>query len=617
MNKENISDIVKQAKKGDSDAFAKLFELTQEKAYYTALKITKNSSDAQDMLQDSYIKAFTSLDTLKDESKFKSWFNCIVANNCRNYIVKRKPNLFSEYSNDDSDIEFEDTLENDNEDFLPHEVTDNKETKRLIMQCINNLPEDQKLCIIMYYYDEMSVKEIAQALNVSEGTVKSRLNLARKKLKAEFEKLEDEGTKLYGIPFFPLIRWVFRMDSEEETSRRIIGRHFKKSILETVKKESLNPIASKLGLKSIIGSNTVKIVTAVAVSAALISGGVLAYNHFTNENAENNNLPAIGSTSEQPVQNEDVAPAADSYYYNGDFAVCDEGKENIFFISDKGIVKSSYQNKDERVIFESKPYNLVYTDSLYFSANGSLYSFSADSPTRLFDVNSSYIYQSKNGLIGINSTKNKAFIIDIENKSEKEIKVNGTDITFDNGYLYFRNSNRNVYRISPDAPDVIETIVDYKSNYNMKLPYYIIGNEAYYSDFHSDETGTIYKSDIGKADSTPIHIGNSVTDFSITDKSIYYADYNTGLYKYDKQTEKATLIANGDFGFSCNTDNYQLWYETNDNKTYLIKQDSDHFYKTLNGCVSSAQILDNQIFYKYGGQLYHLNLNEIEGANNG
>lgn len=605
MNKENISEIVKKAKAGDSDAFAKLFELTQEKAYYTALKITKNSNDAQDMLQDAFVKAFTSLDTLKDDSKFQSWFNCIVANNCRNYIIRKKPNLFSEYNNDESDIDFENTLENDNEALLPHEVTDSNETKRLIMQCINKLPDDQKLCVIMFYYDEMSVKEIAQALDISEGTVKSRLSLARKKLKAEFEKLEDEGTKLYGIPFFPLIRWVFKADSAENKVSKATNKYFKKSILETLGEESLLSTPSKLPLMSAIGSKAVAIISSVFITAALVTGGVLAYNHFINNRADS--VPAFETTTKPIIEKED----SDSYYFNGEFAVCDENKENIYYISNDGVCK------DENKIFDSPPYNLVYTDRLYFVANGSLYSYSANELNQLFDVNSCYIYQSHYNLIGINKSRNTAYMIDTINKTENKIKISGSDISFNDNYLYFRDMSQNVCRTSVDNPNTIETVVAYNDNHNMKLPYFVDNDTVYYSDFDSDKTGNIFQSNIGDSNASSIHIGNNLTDFSITDNFICYCDYNGTLCRYDKQTETSTQIAKGDFGYSCSTDVYQLWYETNDNKTYLIKQDDDSFYRVLNGCIPSAQILDNQIYYQYNNHLYHLNLTEIEGVKNG
>lgn len=74
---------------------------------------------------------------------------------------------------------------------------DYAETKRLMKEILDGLPEDQKLCVLMYYYEELSVSDIADALGCSTGTVKSRLNYARKKIRNDVEELERKGTKLY------------------------------------------------------------------------------------------------------------------------------------------------------------------------------------------------------------------------------------------------------------------------------------------------------------------------------------------------------------------------------------------------------------------------------------
>jgi RNA polymerase sigma factor (sigma-70 family) len=259
---DSISSLVENAKNGDSDAFSKLFEVTQQKAYYTALKITKNEQDAQDMLQDAYVKAFTSLDTLKDNSKFVSWFNCIVANSCRNYVVKKKPNLFSQYENDDTDFDFEESLENEDNTMVPHEVADNKETKRLVMNCIENLPDDQKLCVIMFYYDEMSIKDIASSLSIPEATVKSRLFHARKKLKGDFELLEKQGTKLYGAGITPLIRSALG-DSASVLSKSNVAKLLK-AIIKAV-----------LGKGAIAGATTATTATATVVGASVVKKAVI------------------------------------------------------------------------------------------------------------------------------------------------------------------------------------------------------------------------------------------------------------------------------------------------------------------------------------------------------
>lgn len=102
-------------------------------------------------------------------------------------------------------------LEDLDQQAVPDAVLDNKETQRLMMELIDALPPEQRMSVLFYYYDEMSVKEIAQAMETTEGTVKSRLNYARKSIKAVVEDLEKRGTKLYSIAPLPLCCSCTRM----------------------------------------------------------------------------------------------------------------------------------------------------------------------------------------------------------------------------------------------------------------------------------------------------------------------------------------------------------------------------------------------------------------------
>lgn len=205
--------LVKRARDGDQTAIAEIYNLTYKSAYGVARQIVANDDDACDILQDSYIAAFTKLDTLKDPEKFYGWFKRIVSNRCYNYIKKKKPNLFSQYTQEDDDgeeveIEFAD----ENETFAPDKALDYDETKRLLREIIDSLPKEQSLCVLMYYVQDMSIAEIAETLGVSQNTVKSRLNYGRKKIKDEVETLEKKGTKLYGISglaLIPFLRWMF------------------------------------------------------------------------------------------------------------------------------------------------------------------------------------------------------------------------------------------------------------------------------------------------------------------------------------------------------------------------------------------------------------------------
>lgn len=202
QTKENYTNLVGKALQGDKNAKEQLYILTNKSAYFVALKMTKNENDSMDILQDSYLKAFSGLDKLADPEKFSSWFNCIVANNCRNFLKKKTPDFFSDLSDEDSGEDFEPEDKNAE---LPSEYSANKEIKEIVHNAINNLPDEQRLCVMMYYFDELSVQQIANALEISTGTVKSRLNYARKKIRTELETLESKGYSFRGVCVAPII----------------------------------------------------------------------------------------------------------------------------------------------------------------------------------------------------------------------------------------------------------------------------------------------------------------------------------------------------------------------------------------------------------------------------
>lgn len=214
----NAEDIVRGIKERNEKAIETFYSMTYKQGFSVAIQIVKNEQDAMDLLQDAYLSALLKIEQLNDSAKIKSWFNCIVANRCRDWLKKKKKHntqLFVELENDEYDEGVEDRFANENMQFSPDESVDYAETKRLMQKILDKLPEDQRLCVLMYYYEELSVGEIAQALDCSAGTVKSRLNYARKKIKDEVEELERKGTKLYGIAPLPFIAWM--LSSGEKT----------------------------------------------------------------------------------------------------------------------------------------------------------------------------------------------------------------------------------------------------------------------------------------------------------------------------------------------------------------------------------------------------------------
>ncbi|MBQ6931162.1 MAG: sigma-70 family RNA polymerase sigma factor [Clostridia bacterium] len=211
MDKREIASLVEKSRQGDNAAFGELYKLTEKQAYFIVLRIAKNEDDAYDILQDCYIKAMQKIDTLENPENFVAWFNQIVSNSAKNYVVKSKPMLFRD---DDDEAAVMELQVDDSLDCKPDDSLDTTETREFIRELIDELPEDKKLCVLMHYFQNMSVSQIAEELGISEGTVKTRLYYSRDKIKQSIEALEKKGIKVRGIAPIPFFIWMLKRMAE-------------------------------------------------------------------------------------------------------------------------------------------------------------------------------------------------------------------------------------------------------------------------------------------------------------------------------------------------------------------------------------------------------------------
>ena len=213
----NYEKVVKAALKGDENAFAQLYEYTQHDMYYIALKYMKNEDDAMDVVQDSYIKAWRYLGTIRDPEHFPSWMGRIVANTARNMLARKKPLLFSEMNqeNEDGDL-FEYEIEDEKAQYQPEQNYTQKETQELVHELIDSLSDEQRLCILMYHLDDQSIKDIAVTFGISENTVKSRLLYGRKAIKTKAEALQKKGYQLYTAAPVGLLLYLLLSDRKSD-----------------------------------------------------------------------------------------------------------------------------------------------------------------------------------------------------------------------------------------------------------------------------------------------------------------------------------------------------------------------------------------------------------------
>ena len=211
----SFTQAVKEALKGNNDGFTYLYENTYYDKYYIALKYVNNDQDAQDVLHDAYLIAWQKLGTLKDAEKFPSWLGMIVANTAKNALIKKKPTLFSQLDKVDSDgdvVEYE--MEDDYVGEQPEMNYTIQETQQFLYEMLECLPEEQKLCVLMYHIEDMKIKEIAEALECSENTVKSRLTYGRKALRTKCDEMQAKGYKLYSVAPIPFILYLVSCEAK-------------------------------------------------------------------------------------------------------------------------------------------------------------------------------------------------------------------------------------------------------------------------------------------------------------------------------------------------------------------------------------------------------------------
>ncbi|MBU5255788.1 RNA polymerase sigma factor [Tissierella praeacuta] len=157
---------VYKAKKGDNEAFLALIDENRLNIYRVARGILKNEEDIKDAIQNTLIKAFQNVRTLKKDEYFKTWLIRILINECNQILRKNKGNMFLD----------------ENVGGVGEQYTDDYKNMDLV-RAINLLDEELRILITLFYFEDISVKDISKILNISQGTVKSRLSRARSKLK--------------------------------------------------------------------------------------------------------------------------------------------------------------------------------------------------------------------------------------------------------------------------------------------------------------------------------------------------------------------------------------------------------------------------------------------------
>lgn len=216
MEQEKLIALVKKARSGDSSAMEQLLTIAHTTVSYQCRKFMNSPEDAEDMTQEVLMVIYQKLDTLTDPAAFNGWVKRIAATRCMNAVSRTHVDL--QFAEDEEGNSILDTIEELDSQKVPEAALDNAETARMVVELIDALPEAQRICTYLYYYDELSIKEIAELTTATENTVKSRLNYARKAIKEGVLDHEKKGVKLYGLSPLPFLVYFLRMAAQAEAN---------------------------------------------------------------------------------------------------------------------------------------------------------------------------------------------------------------------------------------------------------------------------------------------------------------------------------------------------------------------------------------------------------------
>ena len=269
----NISHLVEKIKKGDNKSFEKLYKLTEREVWFTCISFLKNETTAQDIMQETYITAFLKIQSLEKSSQIRSWLNRIAVNKCKNYLKGK-----GEIQLDDEIFENQAIV--DERISIPEEYISDKAKREIILSIMQEVLSDvQYQTVIMHYFNEMTIDEIAEVFECSRGTVLSRLNYSRAKMKTAIEDYENKsGDKLHGVVVVPFFTTIFK---EEAKSLAVPNITIKLPNGQTLATSATKGIAT--GAKSTVSSivkatatATVKTKVIAVVCGATILAGISA-----------------------------------------------------------------------------------------------------------------------------------------------------------------------------------------------------------------------------------------------------------------------------------------------------------------------------------------------------
>lgn len=312
MEKDDIKKLVLQAAQGNKAAFGALYEETGRTVYFSCLKLLGDPQLAEDITQETYLTALQKLGTLAQPENFPAWVNRIGINLCKMHFR----NNSAPEDNSEEIIE-----EIPDEGLIPEEYVSNDAKRKIIMDIIDTvLTEEQRRSVILYYFDMLTVPEIAEVMNCTTGTVTSRLSAARKKIKeAVLIYEENNNDRLHAaVPVFILSKLL-----NKEASNTVLP----KLTVFTGSASAANAVPDSVtttktisGGKGMFSTVKAKVIAGVC-AAAVVGGGITAAVVLSSNGSKDNDNDdgvVVVTESQKSSESSSAADKADTAGDNSD-----------------------------------------------------------------------------------------------------------------------------------------------------------------------------------------------------------------------------------------------------------------------------------------------------------
>lgn len=383
MNQNEINEAVKGVKKGNSKCVTLLYEAFYKEVYYVCVSMVKDEETSKDLTSDIFVTAFSKILQLKKDEAFRGWLISIASRTCLDYLKRKKIIEFTGLDDDNiSEIP-------DKSAVLPEEAAIDNEIAEILQAAISKLPEEQRICIFMFYYENYSVSEIAEIIGCSENTVRGRLRYANANLRKQIDNLGDEGIKLRAVAALPFMYIIFKASYNKVYAG--VGITETEALLTKLSKSnSIVKSAGRLSKGKIIGI-CAGIAACVAAGTIIFtnagkSGKTNADNSGKYETEENNNKPDDAITGAKLIDSgKGCVPHiyGNRYFVNSNGGYSEMDKDRILYKDANGNIIYENDKIDDRKW--SFHIDNDYVDM--YKNDGFVCMYESDGSQRLFGIN--------------------------------------------------------------------------------------------------------------------------------------------------------------------------------------------------------------------------------------